>query len=461
MKARVILLVLVALVCTALNAQDYESLSGLFAEKDLEERIEKYLEPIAGKTVVIVDLSLRFPSDGLVPFGHELDKKHSLPGLPIAKSKGVLAPNIEEQPTMPTIILQKKIIVYVDQNLSEEKQNYIKENIIKWERLNILEKDVLEIRPELDVADEDKGGFFTSPLFFAILFLIVLIAFYILFHLKIKELVEAMQSINIAGIDSVVRILSSLTGHMEALDESLSGLQVNKHAPFPVQVLEQQEKLYNESMDFTFAEELNVADFIKLINSESVENQAFVLAAISPDFVDKFFEECPNSKPIIEQFLKSTQKSKSEVQLLRKDLFNKFKQLVEDNQIKFDGKKALIKIINKLPAQQTEVFFKTVESKNPTIANEIRDKILLLEDLQKIEDQVIDTIIKSVDQQMLVYFLLSVEDSLQERFFGLMSDRSILIIKEDMDVLGPLTSEQQQNYRNRMLLTIRKQLNYK
>ncbi len=445
-----------------LLAQNYDTVYQIDAEKSLAERIEKVIEPIAGKTVVIVDLELRYPPEGLVPFGMELDKKSSLPGIPVAKSKGVLTPNIADQPTFPTIVTKKKIIIYADQNLSPDREAYIAENVAKWFALNLLENDVLEIRKELDLANGSKGNFFTSPVFYFIIFLLLLIVFFVIALLNVNKMAESMRHVNITGIDSLIRILSSMQTKFEAMSNAVTGLDYSSKEPLPIQVMEKREAVYDESMDFHFIEKLSMKEFVHLIKDESADSAAFILANLSTKYAKEFFQEyLGNSAEIIKNMTSSVKKTKKEVQELRSKLYDRFKLIIEESQVRFEGASTLIKVTNSLPTGYSSDFYKLIQKADGKAASDIRAKVFLLEDVEKLDDNIIDQIIKESDHNLLVKFLLSVDESLLQKFFQNMSERNILIVKEDMEVLGPLSSDDKEKTKNSMLAMIRSMLKYK
>jgi len=145
------IIVILSLAAMLLFAQDYQSVVELDLEQKLAERIEKLIEPILGFSIVEVDLTLKYPSDGLHPFGTDLDSKASLPGIPVAKSKGVLASEIAQEPTIPTLILSKKITIHVDQGISDAIINEQRNKFSEWLKIDIDKGDLLDIQSNIVV----------------------------------------------------------------------------------------------------------------------------------------------------------------------------------------------------------------------------------------------------------------------------------------------------------------------
>jgi len=145
---------------------------------------------------------------------------------------------------------------------------------------------------------------------------------------------------------------------------------------------------------------------------------------------------------------------------LRKKLIDKYNEFKKNEKVKIDGTQILANLINMLPYDKSSEFFDNLKSTDIDLAAEIKDKILLLEDIIKLDDNIIKGIIFNIDHAQLALFLASVDDDIKEKFFRNMSVRSQDILKEDLDNLGELSAEEQFKAVNDVLKSIRTLLNY-
>ncbi len=74
---------------------------------------------------------------------------------------------------------------------------------------------------------------------------------------------------------------------------------------------------------------------------------------------------------------------------------------------------------------------------DPDMANEIRNLRFTYEDITKIEDQGIQLVLKEISQEDLLISLKTASDALREKWFNNMSERAGLMLKEDLESLGP------------------------
>jgi flagellar motor switch protein FliG len=159
--------------------------------------------------------------------------------------------------------------------------------------------------------------------------------------------------------------------------------------------------------------------------------------------------------------LKDTQKTKSEIETLQKKYFKKYKDQLIKAKLQYNGKEKLIHVINGSSPEFSKKIITELETLGKEIAEEIRKKVFLLEDILLLEDDDIERIITGVNHDLLVEFLMSSGDDIKQKFFKHMSPRAISIIEEDMELHGELSEEDKDTSVAEMLNSIRTIMNYK
>ena len=129
---------------------------------------------------------------------------------------------------------------------------------------------------------------------------------------------------------------------------------------------------------------------------------------------------------------------------------------MDNKQLSFGGTDAIANIINELPSVKAKEMFMKLQKTNSKIATEIRAKIFLLDDILGLEKEKINQIIDIVDRNLLVSFLACVDKSFQEVFLQNMTNRTQVIVQEDIDVVGILDDTLREHSINLMLTEIRK-----
>jgi flagellar motor switch protein FliG len=94
--------------------------------------------------------------------------------------------------------------------------------------------------------------------------------------------------------------------------------------------------------------------------------------------------------------------------------------------------------LNKLDKKTTNDILEAITGSNPELAESIKQKMFVFEDLVKIDDRGIQEILKNVDTGELALSLKISTDELKEKIFKNMSERAAKMLKEDLDVMGPV-----------------------
>ena len=79
-----------------------------------------------------------------------------------------------------------------------------------------------------------------------------------------------------------------------------------------------------------------------------------------------------------------------------------------------------------------------LEEQNRDAAERIKALMFTFEDLNKLDPQGVQTLLRSVDKDKLGLALKGASESMRELFFSNMSERAGKILKEDMESMGPV-----------------------
>jgi flagellar motor switch protein FliG len=102
------------------------------------------------------------------------------------------------------------------------------------------------------------------------------------------------------------------------------------------------------------------------------------------------------------------------------------------------GLDPLVDIINRADRTTERLILEALEARNPEIAEEIRRRMFMFEDLVSLDDRAIQLVLRQVATNDLATALKGVPDSVRARVMQNMSERAALNLAEEMDVLGPV-----------------------
>ena len=105
---------------------------------------------------------------------------------------------------------------------------------------------------------------------------------------------------------------------------------------------------------------------------------------------------------------------------------------------KCDGIETLANILNQVDGITEESVLAHIESEDSDLADMVRQKMFIFEDLLQIENRHFRDILQNVDNQLLIKALKTTSDEMKNKVFTNLSERASDMLKEDMEVMGPV-----------------------
>jgi len=105
---------------------------------------------------------------------------------------------------------------------------------------------------------------------------------------------------------------------------------------------------------------------------------------------------------------------------------------------KFNGVEVLASILNQVDGKTEENIMAFLEKQDSDLALSIKQKMFVFEDLLEFDDKNFREIMQNVDSQLLLKALKTASDKLKEKVFQNLSQRASEMMREDMEVLGPV-----------------------
>jgi flagellar motor switch protein FliG len=105
---------------------------------------------------------------------------------------------------------------------------------------------------------------------------------------------------------------------------------------------------------------------------------------------------------------------------------------------KMGGVEYVADALNRLDKRTTGTILESIAAENAELAEEIKQNMFVFEDLINVDDRGIQEILKSIDSGELALALKVASEDLKQRVFTNMSERAAKILKEDLEVMGPV-----------------------
>ncbi|MBI3038471.1 flagellar motor switch protein FliG [bacterium] len=102
------------------------------------------------------------------------------------------------------------------------------------------------------------------------------------------------------------------------------------------------------------------------------------------------------------------------------------------------GIETLVSILNSVDRATEKTIIETMEVQEPNLAEEVKKRLFVFEDVVLIDDRGIQRMLKEIDPKDLSISLKGSTDEVKEKFFKNMSKRAAEMLKEEMAYMGPV-----------------------
>jgi flagellar motor switch protein FliG len=104
----------------------------------------------------------------------------------------------------------------------------------------------------------------------------------------------------------------------------------------------------------------------------------------------------------------------------------------------YSGFKAVAELLNRIDQMASKGILEEIEQKEPQLAIGIRNLMFTFEDLLTVPAESIREFVAAADKRVLAMALKGGRENLKAHLFKAMSSRAVEMLKEDMEVMGPV-----------------------
>jgi flagellar motor switch protein FliG len=108
----------------------------------------------------------------------------------------------------------------------------------------------------------------------------------------------------------------------------------------------------------------------------------------------------------------------------------------------YAGFKAVADMLNRLDMVSSKTILEEVEKEEPKLAVGIRNLMFTFDDLLTVSEASIRDLVAAVDKRVLAVSLKGAKEDLKAHVFKSMSTRAVEMLKDDMDVMGPVRAKE-------------------
>ncbi|HTR65161.1 MAG TPA: flagellar motor switch protein FliG [Terriglobales bacterium] len=178
----------------------------------------------------------------------------------------------------------------------------------------------------------------------------------------------------------------------------------------------------------------------KFLEAEHPQTIALILAHLDAKQASGLLMKFPEAlrAESIRRLAQLRQFSPEIAQKVSQALHKRLEALGEQHRRAYAGVQGVADLLNRLDPVTTKVILETIEKDDPKLALGIRNLMFTFQDLIGVPEAGIRELLGQLDKKTLSTALRGASEDLKNYIFKSMSSRAVEMLKEDMEVLGPL-----------------------
>ncbi len=257
--------------------------------------------------------------------------------------------------------------------------------------------------------------------------------------MEFQELMMASEFITTGGIDYARELLEKSLGSQKAIDiinRLTSSLQVRP---------------------FDFIRRTDPAHLLNFIQQEHPQTIALILAYLEPNKASIILQSLPHEvqSDVARRIATMDRTSPEVLREVERVLEKKLSTLSSEDYTAAGGVESIVEILNLVDRSSEKQIIEALEDEDPELAEEIKKRMFVFEDIVMLDDRAIQKVLREVDSQELAKALKSVDTEVQDKIFRNMSKRAAGMLKEDMEYMGPIRLKDVEEAQQKIVSIIR------
>ncbi|RMH56220.1 MAG: flagellar motor switch protein FliG [Candidatus Hydrogenedentota bacterium] len=257
---------------------------------------------------------------------------------------------------------------------------------------------------------------------------------------EFQEMMLAQEFISQGGIEYAREILEKALGSDRAIDiinRLTTSLQVRP---------------------FDFIRNADPSQLLNFIQGEHPQTIALILSYLNPQTSSQILVHLPDELQanVAKRIAEMDRTSPDIIRDIERVLERKLSSLVNEEYTSAGGIDAIVEVLNLVDRTTEKSIIEALEEEDPELAEEIKKRMFVFEDITLLTDRDIQQVMREVDTKELALALKAVDDAVKDKIFNNMSKRAAAMLREDMEFMGPVRLRDVEDAQQRIVNIIRK-----
>jgi len=212
-----------------------------------------------------------------------------------------------------------------------------------------------------------------------------------------------------------------------------------------------------ESLPFAFLQKADPQNILSFILDEHPQTIAVVISHIPPATGAAILNGLPQQKQlaVIRRIAEMGQTNPDAIEEIERALEVRLSLVSSQSFRKAGGVPAVAEILNVTDRATERLVLESLGKESPQLVDEIRRLMFVFEDISKLGDKDIQTLLKNVETAQWAMALKGASSGLQEKIMRNMSQRAAEMLKEEMEFLGKVKVSEVESVQQKIVDVVR------
>jgi flagellar motor switch protein FliG len=213
-----------------------------------------------------------------------------------------------------------------------------------------------------------------------------------------------------------------------------------------------------QAAPFTALRKADPRKLLGFIKNEHPQAIALILSYLLPEQASYILSALPaDLQGEVAKRIATIERTSTEVVAeVEQMLDRKLSLTLDEKSLAIGGVQSLVDILNAVDRHTEQVILEDLEKRDLELAEEVKRRLFVFEDITKMLDQSIQRVLREVDPKDLALALRGANEDVKKRIFKNMSQRAAQMLQEDLQVMGPVRLRDVETAQSRIVKIIRK-----
>lgn len=191
---------------------------------------------------------------------------------------------------------------------------------------------------------------------------------------------------------------------------------------------------------FDFLRKTDPSQLLTFIQNEHPQTIALIIAYLEPDQAAIILGALPTDvqADVAKRIASMDRTSPDIIREVERVLERKLSTLVNQDFATAGGVEAVVEVLNRVDRTTEKSILEALEVDNPELAEEIKRRMFVFEDIVLLDDRSLQMVLREVDNKDLSLALKATPAEVSEKVYKNMSSRAADMLREEIEFMGPV-----------------------